>query len=117
MTKPITACRRCSISHRPACPPIRLPVEPLTRFIEETKPDWRIDVRVRSDWAAGIPDWRADEIAVRLGVHPSRIWDDWFETGLSVLDQLRMEGGWRPAWLHNENDTHLIHLLDQGTAA
>ena len=30
---------------------------------------WRID---------GIPYWSADRVAIRLGVHPSLIWTDWY---------------------------------------
>lgn len=29
--------------------------------------------------AEGIPVWRADQLAVALGVHPSAIWPDWFD--------------------------------------
>lgn len=29
--------------------------------------------------AAGVPESRADAIAVRLGLHPGEVWAEWFE--------------------------------------
>ena len=28
--------------------------------------------------ATGIPYWSADRVAIRLGVHPSALWIDWY---------------------------------------
>lgn len=55
--------------------------------------------RMRAD---GLTDQQADRAATRLGMHPDRIWPGWSTSGLTVIDQLRLDGGWRPAWLYRE---------------
>ena len=38
-------------------------------------------LRTVQRWRAhGIPYWSADRVAIRLGLHPSLIWTDWYAT-------------------------------------
>ena len=64
----------------------RLDVQKLFRFtgaVSQTQLGERVGVPERSvaNWVkhGGVPDFTADTIAIRLGVHPSAIWGDaWF---------------------------------------
>ena len=42
---------------------------------------WRVD---------GIPYWSADRVAIRLGIHPSLIWTDWYAARQHGDDEQRM---------------------------
>ena len=97
-------CQTCSTRHTPRCRDgRRWPVAPLA---ERLGPDDLVR-RLRSSHrdmaeftAHGIPDAMADRWAVRCGLHPSEIWPEWADEGLTVIDRARIEsGGWRTAWL------------------
>lgn len=44
----------------------------------------------------------ADRLAIAAGLHPAMVWPSWIDDGLSVVDRLFIEGGWRQAWLWDE---------------
>lgn len=44
----------------------------------------------------------ADRLAVGAGLHPAMVWPEWVDDGLSVVDRLFLESGWRQAWLWRE---------------
>jgi hypothetical protein len=48
----------------------------VTRFAQQAG----IDRSMFHHWQqrGGIPLWSADRVAIRCGVHPCRIWPDWF---------------------------------------
>lgn len=50
----------------------------------------------------GFNDWQADRVAIAHGLHPAIIWSGWADAALGPLDDLYLEGGWRQAWLWNE---------------
>lgn len=46
-----------------------------------------------------LTDKQADRLAVRCGLHPEQVWPGWCEAGLTVGDDLFVNGGgWRQAW-------------------
>ena len=50
-----------------------------------------------------IGDKRADRYAIALGLHPSMVWPEWDAAGMTVLDEMHVNGGgWRHAWLHDQ---------------
>lgn len=59
----------------------------LEKFLARTKTDMAIAIGV-SDWTLrqwkieDVPEYAADSLAVRLGLHPSLIWTDWFDIEL-----------------------------------
>lgn len=59
-----------------------------------------------SSWATardhGLTDRQADRAAIRLGVLPHLVWPGWVEAGLTPLDRVWLEQGWRQAWLYRE---------------
>lgn len=57
---------------------------------------------IRDAVTSGLSDNLADKIAIRLGWHPAMIWPEWADAGLSVLDEVYLNGGWRQAWLWKE---------------
>ncbi len=50
----------------------------------------------------GLTEDHADRLAIRLGLHPAMVWPTWIDNGLTTLDRLYLEQGWRTAWLWNE---------------
>jgi hypothetical protein len=46
----------------------------------------------------GLTDRQADHWAIALGSHPALVWPGWDDAGLTVLDDVFIHGGWRPAW-------------------
>lgn len=50
----------------------------------------------------GLTEHVADRLAVRVGLHPAMVWPSWVDDGLTVLDRVWMEQGWRTAWLWRE---------------
>lgn len=52
--------------------------------------------------ATGLSDHQADRTAIRLGIHPALVWADWVDAGLTPVDRAYLAGGWRQAWLWNE---------------
>jgi len=84
----------------------RWPVQPLLdRYgsvlaLEEALAAGGSYVRVKG--SDTISDKVADRWALALGHHPARFWPDWFDAGLTPLDDVFVNGnGWRPAWLHS----------------
>jgi hypothetical protein len=71
----------------PFCKQHRLPLDKLFRFCgAETDRELAQQCNVHNQTIAhwrdgnGVPESRADEVAIHLGVHPSAIWGDaWFE--------------------------------------
>lgn len=55
----------------------------------------RLDLKVLPD---EISDVQADRWATRLGLHPEQVWPGWLDEGLSVLDRMHLDSGWRQAW-------------------
>lgn len=61
----------------------RLPAEPLYRAVgaESMKTTARalnVNIRQLYRWNAyGIDQWRADRLAIGLGLHPAEVWPDW----------------------------------------
>ena len=96
-------CPVCSLRH-PRCRDSRdnrWPLAPLLEAAGGTRDSLRercgasgsdIAVAARN----GVTDRQADTWATRLGCHPGEIWGDWFTAGLTVLDDLFVNGnGWR----------------------
>ena len=56
----------------------------------------------------GLNDWQADVWALRTGVLPGDVWPEWYERGLTPLDDIAVHGserglpGWRPAYEYQE---------------
>ena len=50
----------------------------------------------------GLPEHLADRWACRLGLHPANVWPEWVDDGLTALDLIHLNGGWRTAWLWKE---------------
>ncbi len=42
------------------------------------------------------------DVSTDLGRHPAMVWPTGFDDGLTALDRLYLEQGWRQAWLWNE---------------
>lgn len=70
----------------------RWPLSPLVAVVGGDT-DVEIAARLGTDrvaiarWRArGIPEYTADKLAVRHGVHPSHIWPDWFDRALADED-------------------------------
>lgn len=62
----------------------------------------RLGIRARS-LPHDLTDVQADRWAIRCGYHPTQVWPDWDQAGLTYVDSVFVEqGGWRPAWLHQE---------------
>jgi hypothetical protein len=47
--------------------------------------------------ASGIPYWDADKVATALGVHPSKLWPDWWTIEPDTVEQLDFDDAsfWR----------------------
>jgi hypothetical protein len=59
----------------------RLPYAPLARYGEPTELGRQLGVHrtaVQHWKKRGVPEDRADEIAVKLGCHPCELWPGWF---------------------------------------
>jgi hypothetical protein len=51
----------------------------------------------------GLDAHQADRCAIRLGLHPSVVWPEWSDDGLSPSDRLYpLDEWWRTAWLARE---------------
>lgn len=102
-------CRVCSLVHSPICDhkptwPIRplldlapdgITREDLSRLIGASHET------IEACKVYGCSDLQADRWACRLGYHPSLIWPDWFDAGLTVVDAQFVQSGWRTAWLYS----------------
>ena len=44
----------------------------------------------------------ADRLAIAAGLHPALVWESWVDDGLTVVDRMFVETGWRQAWLFDE---------------
>ena len=105
-------CTACSCYHTPKCDhrgDLRWPLGPLVELVAARGNAESVAAalghspeRVRLAAEFGLSDQRADHWATRLGLHPAQVWPDWIDAGLSVVDRQRIEGGWRPAWIHTE---------------
>lgn len=100
----LSRCPRCAIRHTPRCPAPRWPVEPLTDRLRYPTRDLNVSsAELARQTTTGLSDAMADRWAVRCGFHPSEVWPEWHEAGLTVTDDLFVNGGgWRPAWLAAE---------------
>lgn len=46
---------------------------------------------------------RADDLACKIGLHPSLIWPAWFDAALTVMDRLKADNrAWRHMWLEDQ---------------
>ena len=104
-----TRCPRCTLTHSPLCPTERRwPLAPLVEAMRRrgsANPTYELGIGGevwKRATAHGLTDATADRWAVRAGWLPWEVWPDWIDAGLSVVDRQRIEGGWRPAWLHAE---------------
>ena len=71
--------REFRTKHFPAREIIRMfsPETSTQRIAEAVGADWHTVTKWKSA-DIRINQWFADKYAVRIGVHPSAIWDDWF---------------------------------------
>lgn len=65
----------------------RYPYDPLARFLAKTQTEMAAEIGVTREtvhrWkVTGVPEYAADALAIRLGLHPSIIWTDWFDIEL-----------------------------------
>jgi hypothetical protein len=45
----------------------------------------------------------ADRLTIAAGLHPAMVWPSWVDDALTVVDRMFIEsGGWRTAWLWQE---------------
>lgn len=51
----------------------------------------------------GLSEDHADRLAVTCGLHPALVWPDWVDNGLTALDRVWLDQGWRQAWLWRED--------------
>lgn len=101
------ACPRCRIRHHPKCGTIdaRWPLQPLLDAYTGTNFTSRISTGsqgVATARTEGLTDVQADHWAIRCGLHPSEVWDDWADPALTVLDRQFLAEGWRAAWEHDQ---------------
>lgn len=86
---------------------------PLSALLDAV-PDARARLRVDSlQWNRadqhGMSDRVADTWAVKCGVHPGNVWPEWFDRGLTPLDDIAVNGsergkpGWRNAYIYSED--------------
>jgi hypothetical protein len=102
----VNTCPVCHVTHSPRCDGsrrLRWPAAPLfdligpTRSVMETLGVSGTDVVRAAE--RGLSDRQADHWASRLGVHPSMVWPSWDRAGLTVADEVFVEGnGWRRSW-------------------
>jgi hypothetical protein len=105
----VNTCHVCQTAHTPLCLTARRryrwPAQPLFELMGDGVRDklntfhmsWAEYDRLLAE---GLSDKQADHWACRLGVHPAMVWPDWVEAGLTVADDLFVNGGgWRHAWL------------------
>ena len=50
----------------------------------------------------GLTPMVADRLAIKAGFHPGLIWPQWVTDALTVVDEMFLAGGWRQAWLWQE---------------
>lgn len=98
-------CPTCSTRHTPRCQPAR--TWPMEALEAHARHGLAHSLGISTDtyrlaMERGLSDTKADRYAIRLGVHPSEVWEDWVDAGLSVPDRVFLENGWRQAWLARE---------------
>ena len=89
-------CSVCGVFHEPRCMTQTWPTEPLYEYAQRI--GYRLDGKLPNELSTTL----ADRKAIQLGVHPSLIWTDWFDKGLTEHDRRFVETGWRNAWLYQE---------------
>jgi hypothetical protein len=62
----------------------------------------RIGIQLWEYAERGLTEPVADRCAIRARLHPAMVWPTWLDNGLTILDRLYLEQGWRQAWLWNE---------------
>ena len=97
-------CPVCSLRHSPRCTR-NGPTWPLAPLLDQFVPYAGVSAladrlsvnpcRLIELAEVGLTDDMADRWAVRLGLHPSLVWPDWFDAGLTVVDAQFVESGWR----------------------
>lgn len=85
------------------------PLEDLLAVVPDARARLRVDtVQWRNALDHGMSDKTADTWSVRCGVHPGNVWAEWFDRGLTPLDDIAVNGspgavpGWRQAYEWSE---------------
>ena len=96
-------CRRCRSTNEtlPAWrDEVRYPAGPLIEFVDgSAERAFAVSTTTWKEWLVdGLSEWQADRAALRLGFHPAMLWPTWADDGLTVLDRIFVESGWRAAW-------------------
>lgn len=104
-------CNVCTLHHRPVCPGSKANKWPLAPLLAAAPSLSQRAVMARLNVSgtdivtarnAGLTDRQADNWSTRMGWHPSMIWPAWDRAGLTVLDDVFVNGG---GWRTTQQDT------------